>query len=432
MGTVLGLLIIGAIVWFIFFREREGGKSNARLSQNTASFAVIDLETSSLSPRNGRIIEIGVVHLDPQGNETHRWATLVNPGDRVAGRVDIHGIEAAWLTVAPTFEEVAGDLVDRLRGRVLVAHNAMFDCGFIDAEFERIGKPLGDYTPLCTMDVAGQLGLPRKLSGAADALGVVFNHHTAVEDAAAAGRIVSAGLRAGMTGHESGALNGTVLPTIPPSGRVVERGQAKRDTTPRPFLTAAMLNADVHDDGHDGNDHAYLDVLERSLEDGVLDPDERAQLVDLANALHLSHQRVLGLHHELVLAMLDVALEDGRITKEERAEIEQAATWLDVDLSQWDDMVKAAKLRARQQRDAFRAEVEGKVVAFTGRGVHPTDVREGLAIKHGMQFKSRVTKDTELLVVGADNVENQQTAAAAERGIPVMLEVALWKKLGVK
>jgi len=140
------------------------------------------------------------------------------------------------LLAAPRFEEIAGPIVERLRGRVLAAHNVAFDTSFLEMEFNRLANPLGTYGALCTMNVAHALGLPGKLSSAASALGITFNHHTAVEDAEAAARIVAVGLQAGMTGHEGALLDDAQLPrgladAAPPrSGRM--QGPARLRPTP--------------------------------------------------------------------------------------------------------------------------------------------------------------------------------------------------------
>jgi DNA polymerase-3 subunit epsilon len=457
VDTFLGLLILGALVWFFFFRDKGGGtsspppqgrpttgvpaasytgasrarqQSSAAAPRGEAHFAVIDLETSALRPKDGRIIEVGIVHLDPQGKVTHRWETLVNPGDGVAGRTDLHGIRAEWLAAAPSFEEVAGDMVERLRGRVLVAHNSKFDTGWLEAEFNHIAKPFGDYEALCTMEVARALGLPAKLSSAAAALGHRFNHHTAIEDAEAAGRIVAAALKAGMTGHEGGALDDQLPEGLTPSGKTVVRQEAAERVRPKAFLSGAMLLAEVTDEGHDGNDDAYLDVLERSLEDGYIDEDEQAELVGLASDLGLTHERALQLHGELIDALVEAALDDDTITADERREIEQAAAWLGVELDDWQARVTAARQRIKDGQAKFREEMFGKTIAFIGRGGHAKDIREALAAKHGIEAKTQLTKDTDIVAVGSADTDNKTTEGAAEQGLPVMLEYALWSKLG--
>jgi DNA polymerase-3 subunit epsilon len=457
MDTFFGLVILGVIVWWFFVRDKDGGsgdapppparsggaahtgRSRSQTSPRTQrthgrgqpSYAVVDLETSALRPKDGRIIEVGIVHLDGRGRVTDRWETLVNPGDGVAGRTDLHGIRAEWLVAAPTFEEVAGDIVERLRGRVFVAHNSKFDTGWLESEFNRLAKPFGEYEALCTMEVARALGLPAKLSGAAAALGHRFNHHTAVEDAEAAGKIVAAGLTAGMTGHEGGALQDGQLPQgLTSSGLTAVRGEAQQAVRPRPFLSEAMMLADVPDEGHDGDDDSYLDVLERCLEDGFLDADEQAELVGLATDLGLTHARALELHGELIDALVEAALDDDAITADERREIEQAATWLGVDLDDWQVRVKAARQRIKDAQERFRQEMFGKTIAFVGRGGHPKDVRDALAAAHGIEAKTRLTQDTDIVAVGSTGTDNKSTQDAAGHGVPVMLEYALWSKLG--
>jgi DNA polymerase III subunit epsilon len=453
VDIVLGLLVFAGLVWFIFFRESGGsraksppptdrgssytGRSTSALPSRTGGrrikprYAVVDLETSALRPKDGRIIEVGLVHLDEGGSVTDRWETLVNPGDGLAGRTDIHGIQAEWLAAAPRFEEVAGDIVERLRGRVVVAHNARFDTDWLESEFNRIANPFGDYQALCTMDVARALGLPAKLSRCAAALGHQFNHHTAVEDAEAAGRILAAGLKAGLSGHEGAALSDEQLPQgLAATGKVAVRQEAKEAVKPRPFLSEAMLLANVADEVHDRDDDAYLDVLERCLEDGFLDAGEQAELVRLASDLGLTHERALELHNALIDALVEAALDDNTITADERREIEQAAAWLDVDLDDWQTRVKAARQRVKDAQERFRQELLGKTVAFVGRGGHPKDVREGLASAHGIEARTRLTKDTDIVAVGSANTDNKSTQDAVEQGVPVMLEYALWSKLG--
>jgi len=104
-------------------------------------YAVVDLETTGLRPSwQDRIVEIGVVLLDPDGEVEGTWETLVNP-ERDLGPQEIHGIVAADVLAAPTFTDVAGAVVDLLRGRTFVAHNAAFDATFLAASYRNLGWP---------------------------------------------------------------------------------------------------------------------------------------------------------------------------------------------------------------------------------------------------------------------------------------------------
>ena len=79
-------------------------------------FAVIDFETTGLFPGgHDRVVEVAVVHADPHGTITGRWETLVNPG-RDLGPQSIHQIRAADVLDAPTFDQIADQLVEMLRG----------------------------------------------------------------------------------------------------------------------------------------------------------------------------------------------------------------------------------------------------------------------------------------------------------------------------
>jgi DNA polymerase III epsilon subunit-like protein len=79
-----------------------------------AIFAVLDVETTGFSPLTGdRIIEIAVVRVSGDGSIADEYATLVNP-QRPVGPSDLHGISQKDVEEAPTFEEIAGDVLERL------------------------------------------------------------------------------------------------------------------------------------------------------------------------------------------------------------------------------------------------------------------------------------------------------------------------------
>ena len=107
-------------------------RSAARIKD--CQFAVIDVETTGLFPRtHDRIIEIAVVTITGCGEIVEEYASLLNPG-RDLGPVDIHGIRGSDVVSAPRFEDVAGDLADRLSGSVVAGHNLRFDLDFVTAE----------------------------------------------------------------------------------------------------------------------------------------------------------------------------------------------------------------------------------------------------------------------------------------------------------
>jgi DNA polymerase III subunit epsilon len=105
---------------------------------------IFDTETTGLSPREGhRLVEIGCIEVEnrfPTGRVFHKY---LNPDrDMPIEAFEIHGLSSDFLKDKPLFNAVADELWDFLDGAQLVAHNAGFDMGFINAEFVRVGKPV--------------------------------------------------------------------------------------------------------------------------------------------------------------------------------------------------------------------------------------------------------------------------------------------------
>ena len=81
-------------------------------------YAVVDFETTGLSPAKGdRAIEIGLVHVSPDGTLEDEHETLIHV-DRRVGASWVHHITARELLHAPDFEGIAHELRDLLAGRV--------------------------------------------------------------------------------------------------------------------------------------------------------------------------------------------------------------------------------------------------------------------------------------------------------------------------
>lgn len=99
-------------------------------------FAVVDVETTGLNPASERIIEIGVILLDGALEVQKEWSSLVNPGIPVTAS-KIHGLRDSDVQDAPSFGQIATELVELLSGRLFVAHNASFDQQFLNREFAR-------------------------------------------------------------------------------------------------------------------------------------------------------------------------------------------------------------------------------------------------------------------------------------------------------
>ena len=131
-----------------------------RLSRE-GGFLIVDCETTGLED-TARIIQLGIVALDPQGNFEWKFNSLVR-GDGSPGSPEaqsVHKISADDLVNAPTFSEVIAPYLQQFRSMIVFAHHSIFDRGKINYELDLI-----DESPLpyfgCTKNLGEFLGYGR-------------------------------------------------------------------------------------------------------------------------------------------------------------------------------------------------------------------------------------------------------------------------------
>lgn len=139
------------------------------------TFAFLDIETTGGNAMTDRITEIGI-RFWCNGEVIGDWQTLVNPQTRISPFIEsLTGINNALVADAPVFADIADDLRQQLEGKVMVAHNARFDYGFIKSEFRRLGQPFATRV-LCTVKLSRKL-YPQYQRHNMDAL--IARHHLA-------------------------------------------------------------------------------------------------------------------------------------------------------------------------------------------------------------------------------------------------------------
>ena len=120
---------------------------------------IFDTETTGLDPATGdRVVEIGCVecinHV-PTGETFHVY---INPErDMPEAAFKVHGLSTDFLKTKPVFAAIAADFVAFIGDAKLVAHNAFFDLGFINAELKRLG-----YDQIDSSRIVDTLALARK------------------------------------------------------------------------------------------------------------------------------------------------------------------------------------------------------------------------------------------------------------------------------
>lgn len=288
-------------------------------------FAVVDFETTGQRPGRDQVVEIAVVTVDEFGTVMDEWSTLVKPAVAMSGG-GVHGVFKADVRYAPSFADVAGDLLGRLDANVPVAHNARFDSAFLDAEFGRLGQTFPCQW-LCTLELAGRLDFSwsRSLRACCANLGVPHdNGHSALVDAQATARLLSflsaVAYERGVSLHLPPPL---LLEATPPaSGRSLHRRTPEPGQDP-PLrrLVSRMPGLAVPADIDQAAGLAYEELLDRVLEDRLIAPDEALALCELAASWGLSMADLGRIHRAYVSSLADVAIADGVISRREQQDL---------------------------------------------------------------------------------------------------------------
>lgn len=407
-----------------------------------AGFAVVDVETTGFSPQTNRVVEIAVVNLDvdlcPQGE----FVSLVNPG-RDVGPTSVHGITATDVRAAPAFADLAPDVVRRVAGRVVVAHNAPFDVRFLLAELGRIGVLAPEPVAICTMQLAASYfpdAPSRRLVDCCGAAGIAHESvHSALADAAAVAALLRtyAGRHTSMPPSWAEALTeAAFLPwPVPPAAacRPLTREAVRRARAEEvPFLSRLVARLPRY--GVAAQVEPYLAVLDSALEDRLVTEVEARQLAELAGDLGLTSEIALGAHRLYLAQLALAAVADGVVTAAERDDLRDVVRLLGLDDGEVDDVLGWAATEAARGDAAAPASGSrlhaGDSVVFTGECDLPRAELEARARAAGLVVKSGVSRKTTLLVIADPHSQSAKARAARDAGIRIVSEQVFLNLLG--
>lgn len=311
-------------------------------------FAVLDVEATGFSPlTGGRVIEIAVVQIAGDGAVSDEYATLVNPGESI-GLNEVHGIRQGDVMDAPTFAEIAGDVLERLEARIVVGHNVKFDRDFLAAELSTAGIFLPSLPCLCTLRLAHRLHPEypsHRIAACCEMAGLDhLRPHEALEEAKATAALLGLFMK---EAQGSGVGIDEVLedeltfpkawPQLPASGRVKVRphkGQSLDDVS---FLAriAAARSGPAPEEAL----APYMDLLDRALEDRELTHPEGLALLQTAEGWGLSPAQVERAHQLYLRGVVEAALADRWVTKGERQDLHHVAALLGIDVALVESML---------------------------------------------------------------------------------------------
>jgi len=167
------------------------------------SCVVVDLETTGLDPSTCRIIQMAALVVEPNGNVSQTFSTVVrpeHPSEYEHGAEHIHGISAADVSNGMALSDALNHLLSLLPLGIFAGHNASFDLGFLHAEAARIGLTFPVVHHIDTLAVSRRSDPEKLRSHRLSELCihhdiVLDGAHTALGDATATARLLSALLR---------------------------------------------------------------------------------------------------------------------------------------------------------------------------------------------------------------------------------------------
>lgn len=394
---------------------------------NAPVFAVIDFETTGLSPfQNHRIVEAAVVLVDSQGKLLRSWDSVINPERNVDG-TDIHGLTAGNLVGAPIFSDIAGDLVDLLRGKILVSHNFSFDSMFLSSELERTGNhvALDRNAGLCTMKLASRYlaSSSRALSACCSSVGIDLHHaHSALADATAAAQLLSHYIQSspGFVDEWEDVCDRSLAVEWPmlmarraPVTRVAVKNLSKEH-----FLTRLVSRSPRSNLYPEAN--SYLDLLDNALVDKHLSEHEISELLKVASHLDLSKEEVESLHADYFSGLVSIAYEDGQLTEQEESELKKIAIALGMPEVRIEEVGSARNGAALIQKPRCGPTlVKGDSIVFTG-GDGDRDALVYQAKALGLRVVGMVSGKTKYLVAADPDSLSGKSRKARELGIQII------------
>lgn len=370
-----------------------------------SNFVVIDCETTGLG-KYDRVLEVAAVTIDSTTLEViDEYDTLVNP-QRDVGPVNIHGITASMVELAPSFDEIAGSLASRISGNVLVAHNLSFDVRMLRNEYDRLQVTLDDGRGICTL-----ANTHEKLHLACARHGISISHqHRALADARA-----TAALLQHCLDRESAMTPALVQSeTLRLNPRTLRRDAADASGTSvlnRIISKAAYPSSDTH--------HIqYLDMLDFVLDDLELEDDEEDLLNEVAEHLGISSAEIHDLHTNYFISLRSAAERDGVITDAEHHLLSRIALALRIDESEVP--TASAPNSAQPALDAGTRVCFTGTVTRNGNRIERSSL-EALAASAGMQPVPSVTKNgCDALITADTSSMSGKTKKARDLGLPII------------
>lgn len=400
-------------------------------------YAVIDTETTGLSPKTDRIIELAIIGLDERGEREWEWCSLINP-ERDTGHglaVQVHQIYPRDVAGVPKFSDFAGHVLSLLTGRAVIAHNASYDLGMLAAEFARLNIPLPTLPQICTANMARAAGFrPYGLNACCQALSIrMEGAHHALADARATAELARA-----LIGFPADSVQREVEAHLQSIGRwphleVLEHQPIQRPILPLRNSRANMPASDPPQPGDEGipvvenfsldcetPESRYLAAVEWVLEDREISAEQQQALAELRSELGLNRDQVHKVHRTFLRGLSGSMWRSGSISAHEQYDLELVGNALQLSP---DEVAEAREnpIGLDLTNEDYLLKPGARVV-FTGEMSVPRAEWKKRATSGGLSVTGSVSGKTDYLVVPFGETGSSKSLKARKLGVRVVSE----------
>lgn len=295
--------------------------------------AVVDFETTGLTPGLDRVVEISVYKLEPGKSPYLTFDTLVNPL-RPMTATEIHGITDKDVKKAPTFSDIVGDFIDSLSGCVFASYNVYFDIKFLDYELKQTG--ISHLPPhFCLMYMRPMLNLGKRcnLKTACREHSIDYNAaHIASVDAEASAKLMEYYLdvlsNSNILTFEQLSrlksykyLNSFVNNPLPePSQLNLQKSERLLSRSGcQPFITIDPQRQAINE---------YWDTLKTVLSDLEISKDEQTEMIEIRTKHRIPKEKVTMLHARAFASVIARFIEDKWLDDKEVSKLRKLYTCL--------------------------------------------------------------------------------------------------------
>lgn len=414
-------------------------------------FAILSIETTGISPKRGdHLVELAIQTVNWNGELLDTYESLIHPGKDVEG-FQIHGITDEMVKNAPSASDLIPDILSRLNGKTLVAHDLDFVVRFLEPLLSNNEIQLKG---ICTLKlfnlVTPDSGL-RRLEQICSYYDIDFMHRdTAKSNSLATAKLFS--ILKNLFAQENDIeqfvtnfLHPIQINNCPNKRNLyLKRKEAKNIANIQKTKLYDLLNRLTSSVGDSVPVRQYLNVLDRALADRILEEKEIFSLVELANSYNLSKEQVMEIHEEYLRKLIRIYLLDEIITNTELDDLHLVSELLCILPKELDLLIEYERTKIPITTPGMQKQLKslkGKSVCFSGHlnckinGKRiDRELAQQLVKERGLILKRVVSKNVDYLITAQSeqfSSKGRKNRKAMEYHVNVMDEKIFWEMIGV-